>query len=164
MLALYAITRASEADPGRMPAIPGSQFTALDGAQPGLAAWDGWVETPAGDRPALWIERQVEKDQPWLGSSDIIESVFGKYKNFSARTPMKDVGKSVLSIPVFTSDVTLSEVKEAMENVSMRDLRGWLAENVGDTLLARRKRAFNYLETKKPVKKKAIKLPKAAGF
>jgi len=48
-----------------------------------------------------------------------------------------------------------------MENVSMRE---WLAENVGDTLFARRKRAFNCLETKKPVKKKALKLPKAAGF
>ena len=106
----------------------------------------------------------AEKDQPWLGSSDIIESMFGKYKNFSARTPMKEVGKTVLSMPVFTSDVTLSDVKEAMENVSMRDLREWLAENVGDTLFARRKRAFNHLETKKPVKKKALKLPKAAGF
>lgn len=68
VLALYAIARASETEPGRMPAIPDSQFTALDGARPGLAAWDGWVETPAGDRPALWIERQVEKDQPWLGA------------------------------------------------------------------------------------------------
>jgi hypothetical protein len=106
----------------------------------------------------------AQKDHRWLGSSDIIESMFGKYKNFSARTPMKEVGKSVLSMPVFTSDVTLSEVKEAMENVSMRDLREWLTENVGDTLLAKRKRAFNYLETKKPVKKKVLKLPKAAGF
>jgi len=94
-----------------------------------------------------------EFDQPWLGTSDIIESVLGKYKNFSARTPMKEVGKTVLTMPVFTSDVTLSEVKEAMENVSTRDLRKWIDKNVGDTLFAKRKRAFKCSETKKQVKK-----------
>jgi hypothetical protein len=105
-----------------------------------------------------------ERDQPWLGSSDIIESILGKYKNFSARTPMKEVGKTVLTMPVFTSDVTLSEVKEAMANVSTKDLREWIKENVGDTLFARRKRAFKCCETRKPVNKLSEILPKAAGF
>jgi len=68
VLALYPITRGDAAEAGRMPPIPDSQFTALGETQAGLAAWEGWVATPAGDRPALWIERQVEKDQPWLGA------------------------------------------------------------------------------------------------
>jgi len=105
-----------------------------------------------------------ERDQPWLGTSDIIESILGKYKNFSARTPMREVGKTVLTMPVFTSDVTLSEVKEAMESISTKDLREWIKENVGDTLFARRKRAFHCLETQTTVNKCIDKLPKAASF
>ncbi len=79
----------------------------------------------------------------WLGTSDIIESVFGKYKVFSARTPLKEIGKSVLTIPVFTSQQTLPDIKRAMETISDKMLREWLSENIGESLLARRKRAFS---------------------
>jgi hypothetical protein len=68
VLALYPITRGDEVEAERVPPIPDSQFTALGAGKPGLAAWEGWVATPSGDRPALWIERQVEKEQPWLGA------------------------------------------------------------------------------------------------
>ncbi|MHB9139291.1 MAG: hypothetical protein ACYC4Q_07810, partial [Victivallaceae bacterium] len=47
------------------------------------------------------------------GCSDIIESVLGKYKVFSGKSPMKEVGKAVLTIPVFTSNVDYDEVKAA---------------------------------------------------
>ena len=78
----------------------------------------------------------------WLGTSDIIESVFGKYKVFSAKTPLKEIGKSVLTIPVFISRVTLQEVKEAMESVSDKKLKNWLAENIGTSLFSKRRTAF----------------------
>ena len=68
VLALYPITRGDAVEVDRMPPIPDSQFTSLGGGKPGIAVWEGWVESPAGDRPALWIERQIEKDQPWLGA------------------------------------------------------------------------------------------------
>jgi hypothetical protein len=68
VLAFYAVTPSSKDDTGRMTPVPGAQFTALARAQPGLGAWEGWVATTAGDRPALWIERQVAEDQAWLGT------------------------------------------------------------------------------------------------
>lgn len=79
----------------------------------------------------------------WLGTSDIIESVFGKYKIFSARTPLKEIGKSVLTIPVFTSPQTLPDIKKAMETISDKMLREWLADNIGESLFSRRKKAFS---------------------
>lgn len=85
----------------------------------------------------------INDPKPWLGCSDIIESIFGKYKNFSAKTPMKEVGRAVLTMPVFTSEISLEEVKRAMENVSTRDVNNWLGQNIGDTLFAKRKRAYN---------------------
>ena len=85
----------------------------------------------------------IDDPEPWLGCTDIIESIFGKYKTFSAKTPMKEVGRAVLTMPVFTSEISLEEVKMAMENVSMQDVSKWLFQNIGDTLFAKRKRAYN---------------------
>jgi hypothetical protein len=79
----------------------------------------------------------------WLGTSDIIESVFGKYKIFSAKTPLKEIGKSVLTIPVFTSPKTLPDIKKAMESVSDKMLKEWLAENIGESLFSKRKKVFS---------------------
>jgi len=68
VLAFYAVAPSTKDGTGRTPPVPGAQFTALAGAQPGPGAWEGWVATAAGDRPALWIERQVAEDQAWLGT------------------------------------------------------------------------------------------------
>lgn len=106
----------------------------------------------------------IKQGEAFLGCSDIIESVIGKYKSFSAKTPMKEVGKTVLTIPVFTSEITQQEVKEAMEQVSTRDLRNWLQQNIGTTLFAKRKRAFNSVRYKNSVKKIPKRWPKAANF
>jgi len=114
-----------------------------------------------------YIEEQtagIKKQEVFLGCSDIIESVIGKYKSFSAKTPMKEVGKAVLTIPVFTSEVTRKEVKEAMEQVSTQDLKDWLEQNIGTTLFAKRKQAFNSVCYKKTVKNISSKLPKAVNF
>ena len=58
-----------------------------------------------------------------------------------------------MTIPVFSSDVTEAEVKEAMEQVSTRDLKNWGDQNIGPTLFAKTKRAFNALCDKSSVKK-----------
>ena len=89
----------------------------------------------------------------FLGCSDIIESIFGKYKNFSGKSPMKEIGRAILTIPVFTSKIGYREVKKAMETISAQDVNKWQSENIGTTLLAKRKEAFNTLKTKKQVKK-----------
>lgn len=82
------------------------------------------------------------------GCSDIIESVFGKYKIFSGKSPMKEIGRAVLTIPVFTSSVDYNEVKDAMESVSAKDVSEWLKENVGESLFSKRKQAFKLRNSK----------------
>jgi hypothetical protein len=42
----------------------------------------------------------------WLASSDVIESVFGHYKAFTARGPLKEIGRLVLLIPAFLAELT----------------------------------------------------------
>lgn len=91
--------------------------------------------------------KEESKDLPdsgaWLGTSDIIESIFGKYKLFSAKTPIKEVGKTILTIPVFTSKITASEVKAAMESISAKEVQKWINGNLGESLFSKRNKIFS---------------------
>ncbi|MEA3392472.1 MAG: hypothetical protein U9Q91_05795 [Candidatus Marinimicrobia bacterium] len=117
------------------------------------------------DEVLEYIEEEcAEISGAYPGCSDIIESVLGKYKIFSGKSPMKEVGKAVLTMPVFTSNVNYGEVKVAMENVSAEDVKTWLDENIGESLFAKRKQAFKLKKTKSSVKIFPDKLKKAVGF
>ncbi|MGF1673163.1 MAG: hypothetical protein ACFCUV_05665 [Rivularia sp. (in: cyanobacteria)] len=48
-----------------------------------------------------------------LATSDIIESIFGKYKQFSSRCPIKQIGQTVLSISLCTMNLTTTVIKQA---------------------------------------------------
>jgi hypothetical protein len=52
------------------------------------------------------VPQVLVDDEMYLGTSDIIESVFGKYKSFAAKTPIRDIGKTILTIPVLSVEVT----------------------------------------------------------
>ena len=74
-----------------------------------------------------------------LFSSDILESVFGKYKNRVSENPMASITCLMLIIAAFTSDLTQESVKQSMENVKMTDIKKWSIENVGISLFEKRK-------------------------
>jgi hypothetical protein len=80
-----------------------------------------------------------------LASSDIIESVFGKYKHFTAKGPLKEIGKLVLAIPAFVSDLSTHLIKEAMESVRTVDVDDWVRTHLGPSMLAKRKQALTPL-------------------
>jgi len=108
--------------------------------------------------------KAFDSDKTWLGTSDIIESIFGKYKIFSEKTPMIEIGKAILTIPVLVSKVSHTEVKDAMESVSNRDLNEWIKNNLGESLFSKRKKAFVNNRTKFGMKFFEKKLPKVANF
>ncbi len=84
----------------------------------------------------------------YLGCSDIIESIFGRYKNFSAKTPMKEVGKALLVIPIFTSDMATNDIKLAMETITEKQVKIWFKKNIGESLVSKRKIFCNLIKTK----------------
>jgi len=77
-----------------------------------------------------------------LCCSDIIESAFGKYKYYLSNNPMAGITDLALCIPVFTCDLTQENIKDALENATMKDINKWTKENIGTTLFAQRKKAF----------------------
>jgi hypothetical protein len=74
-----------------------------------------------------------------LGTSDVIESLFGKYKNFAQRRPIKELGASILLIPLSTIEITIDLVKEAMESISCIDVIAWTKSIFGSSMLSRRR-------------------------
>ena len=77
-----------------------------------------------------------------LGTSDIIESIFGKYKQYTANSPLKEVGKMILTIPLCVTKITSQLVKEAMEYVSTIDVKEWADRVFGPSALSKRRDAF----------------------
>mgnify|MGYP001577409340 CR=1 FL=1 len=78
----------------------------------------------------------------WLASSDIIESIFGHYKAFTARGPLKEIGRLVLLIPAFLSELTAPVIREAMASVRTIDVEQWVDAHLGPSMLARRRRTL----------------------
>ena len=79
-----------------------------------------------------------------LCTSDILESAFGKYKNYVGSNPMAGITNLVLCIAAFTSSMTEDVVKEALESTTTNDIKKWTEDFIGPTLLQKRKSAFAY--------------------
>jgi hypothetical protein len=80
---------------------------------------------------------KVPVGQSWLGTSDVIESLFGKYKSFLEKSPEGEVGASVLALPLLTIDLTAELVHEALLRVSVQDVRSWANDYLGPSNLSK---------------------------
>ena len=74
-----------------------------------------------------------------LCSSDILESCFGKYKNYLSNNSMAGITNLVLCIAAFTSSLEECEIKEALETTTVTEVRRWTKKHVGKTLLQKRR-------------------------
>ena len=87
----------------------------------------------------------IKDEKTFLATSDIIESFFGKYKQFSARCPFKEMGQMLLTICLSTMNLTNAVVKNALEEISFAQVEEWLAEMFGQSMLSKRKILFSEL-------------------
>jgi hypothetical protein len=85
---------------------------------------------------------KVPRGRSLLGSSEIIESVFGKYKTFSSKRPIKTVGEMILSIPLSLSRLTTDVIKQALETTSYKKVEDWSERMFGKSMLSKRVAAF----------------------
>lgn len=87
----------------------------------------------------------IQDEKSFLATSDVIESLFGKYKQFSARCPFKEMGHMLLTMCLSTMNLTNTVVKNALEAISFADVEAWLAEVFGQSMLSKRKTLFSEL-------------------
>ena len=86
---------------------------------------------------------QIKEQETFLATSDVIESLFGKYKQFSARCPLKEMGQMLLTICLSTMNLTTTVVKNALEAISFADVEQWFTEVFGQSMLSKRKTLFS---------------------
>jgi len=86
---------------------------------------------------------KIPEGRTILATSDIIESIFGKYKHFSSRCPLKQIGQMILSISLCTMNLTTSVVKQALEDIRYIDLKDWASRVFGQSMLSKRKIVFS---------------------
>lgn len=78
-----------------------------------------------------------------LGSSEVIESVFGKLKFMEKDQARSGFTGLLLSIGAIVSTTTKETIQKALETVSTRDVLDWCKKNLGKSLQAKRREALN---------------------
>ena len=85
-------------------------------------------------REALKLVRgegaKVPARQRYLGSTDVLESLFGKYKELAEHGPCKEITANVLMIPLFATTLTADLLREALESVHEQDVRLWVEQHL----------------------------------
>jgi hypothetical protein len=73
---------------------------------------------------------KVPARQCYVGSTDVLESLFGKYKDLADHGPCRDITANVLMIPLFVTPLTADLLGPALETVHEDDLRLWVEQHL----------------------------------
>jgi hypothetical protein len=74
---------------------------------------------------------KVPARQHYVGSTDVLESLFGKYKELADHGPCREITANVLMIPLFATALTATLLKQALESVHEHDVRLWVEQQLG---------------------------------
>jgi len=93
--------------------------------------------------------QSVKENDVILCSSDILESSFGKYKNYISENTSVGITNLSLSIPAFCSKLKKEEITNAMENIKVNQIKEWSAMNIGQTQTEKRRSSLKMERRKK---------------
>jgi hypothetical protein len=77
-----------------------------------------------------------------LGSSEVLESIFGKFKYMQDEHARGGFTAMVLAIPALVAQTTQEVVQRAIETVPVATVRAWISETFGTSALAQRKAIY----------------------
>ncbi len=104
-----------------------------------------WLQRPLHVQCRLGISQL-----PLLVSSDIIESLFGKFKHIIERSPQADMNRTTLVIPALCGKVDGPAIAHALAHTTHHDLQQWEQQNIPYTLRKRRRAFFDVRGDQKP--------------
>ena len=87
-------------------------------------------------------ESKAEPGERFPGSTEVLESCFGKFKQLEKQQSRGGFTQLPLGFGAMLARVTTASVREAMEASRTADVREWAARTLGVTLFAQRKQAF----------------------
>jgi hypothetical protein len=85
------------------------------------------------------LKALIPKQRKVICTSDIIESAFGKYKNYINNNPMIGITNLSLTMAAFTCQLGMDQIKTSFEKVKNKDVSKWSEKNIGLTNMQRRK-------------------------
>ena len=77
-----------------------------------------------------------------VGSSEVIESIFGKWKRVEGDQVHSGLTGLVLALGAIVSHTTSDIIKQALESVPTKTVLTWCREKLGKTVQATRRRLF----------------------
>jgi len=81
-------------------------------------------------------------DERLIGSSEVLESLIGKYKLLQRTHSKGGMTATLLSFGAIVLDKTSATIRNALETVKTQDVYDWCTEKLGITIQAQRKTAF----------------------
>lgn len=85
---------------------------------------------------------QVPKNQVLWSNTNVLESIFGKYKLFLEQSPLSEVSPLILIIPLSTIKLTGPWIKTALETISFSEVKQWASDLFKPSTLAQQRTAF----------------------
>jgi hypothetical protein len=86
----------------------------------------------------------IEEGDRLVGSSEVIESVFGKTKRLANEQSKSGFTGFILSLAAMVSETASDVVHKALETFKMETVNNWVKENIGSSVQSRRVR-INHL-------------------
>lgn len=86
--------------------------------------------------------QKVPEDVHCLGSSEIEESLFGKFKAIEGDHASSGLTSLVLAVPALLGKLNESIITKAMEETSVADVDQWIEKNMGQTFLSKRRQTL----------------------
>ncbi len=102
------------------------------------------------------IDQTKDLDQVALGSTEIIESSFGKLKQLMDEDSKDGFTPFVLSLAACLGKLDLETVQAALGTCNKKQVKAWAAMNIGETIYSQRRQLFNPFRKRK---KKRGQLP-----
>jgi hypothetical protein len=91
---------------------------------------------------------KAKPNERLLGSSEVIESVFGKLKRLENNQAKSGFTGLLLSTAAMVSETTKDVVEKALKVVPTKEVLVWLKDNIGQSLQSMRKEAFESFNKK----------------
>jgi hypothetical protein len=92
--------------------------------------------------------RRFRRGERLPGSSEVIESCFGKFKALEREQSKGGFTGLVLALAACVSERTTEVVHEALRSSRTQQMRGWIKTKLGDTLGSKRRTAYRAREAK----------------
>ena len=94
-------------------------------------------------------DQTKDVEQMALGSTEIIESTFGKLKQLMDEDTKDGFTPFVLSLAACVGKLDLATVQAALRTCNKKQVKAWAEINIGETIYSQRRRLFNPFKKRK---------------